>query len=319
MKKIFLAGHQGMVGNSIYRKLLQKSDVEIITYSRKKLDLRDQEKTKKLIKKEKPDIVILAAAKVGGIYANDIYPAEFIYDNIMIQTNVIHGAFESEVEQLLFLGSSCIYPKHANQPITEDALLSGLLEPTNEPYAIAKISGIKLCESYNKQYGLDYRSLMPTNLYGQGDNFHDENSHVIPALIRRFHEASLQQKNEVTLWGTGNAKRDFLHVDDLAEAVLFVLDIPKSHFNKVLNKTNSHINVGSGFEISISDLAKIISSIVGFSGNIKKDLTKPDGTPRKLLDISLLKNLGWKPNINLQAGLKETYKWFNDNIDKFRK
>ena len=308
-----------MVGNSIYRKLLQKSDVEIITYSRKKLDLRDQEKTKKLIKKEKPDIVILAAAKVGGIYANDIYPAEFIYDNIMIQTNVIHGAFESEVEQLLFLGSSCIYPKHANQPITEDALLSGLLEPTNEPYAIAKISGIKLCESYNKQYGLDYRSLMPTNLYGQGDNFHDENSHVIPALIRRFHEASLQQKNEVTLWGTGNAKRDFLHVDDLAEAVLFVLDIPKSHFNKVFNKTNSHINVGSGFEISISDLAKIISSIVGFSGNIKKDLTKPDGTPRKLLDISLLKNLGWKPNINLQAGLKETYKWFNDNIDRFRK
>lgn len=318
MAKIFVAGHHGMVGAAICRKLEAQTGTEIVTRSSEQLDLRDQVKTREFMKSEQPDMVILAAAKVGGIHANNTYPAQFIYDNIMIQANVVHQAFEAGVEKLLFLGSSCIYPKLAKQPMSEHALLTGTLEPTNEPYAISKIAGIKLCESYNRQYGVDYRSVMPTNLYGPGDNFNIDNSHVIPALIRRFYEAKLEKKDEVVIWGTGNTKREFLHVDDMAAASLFVLDLPQFDYETNTEPMLSHINVGCGLDISIMNLAKKIASITGFSGQIKSDPSKPDGPPRKLLDVTRLTKMGWTAEINIDQGLIQTYKWFKDNIDHFR-
>ena len=318
MTKIFVAGHQGMVGAAICRRLQLQADKEIITRSSKQLDLRDQIKTRDFIRSEKPDMVILAAAKVGGIHANSIYPAQFIYENIMIQANVIHQAFEAGIEKLLFLGSSCIYPKLAKQPMSESALLTGILEPTNEPYAIAKIAGIKLCESYNRQYGVDYRSVMPTNLYGPGDNFHIENSHVIPALIRRFYEAKLEKKDEVVIWGNGNTKREFLHVDDMAAASLFVLDLPKPDYDSSTEPMLSHINVGSGIEISIMNLAKKIASVTGYMGQIKTDCSKPNGAPRKLLDVTRLTRMGWTAKIDLDQGITQTHQWFKDNVNEFR-
>ncbi len=318
MAKIFVAGHRGMVGKAVCHKLEKQLDIEILARSSEQLDLRDQVDTRKFMKNERPDIVILAAARVGGIHANNSYPAQFIYENIMIQANVIHEAFKAGVEKLLFLGSSCIYPKLAKQPMPEHALLTGILEPTNEPYAIAKIAGIKLCESYNRQYGVDYRSVMPTNLYGPGDNFHEDDSHVIPALIRRFYEATIEEKKEVIIWGTGNAKREFLHVDDMAAASLFILDLPKADYERNTEPTLSHVNVGSGLEVTILDLAKKIAATVGFLGEIKCDPTKPDGAPRKLLDVTKLSKLGWNAEINLDQGLHETFKWFKNNINDIR-
>ena len=318
MAKIFVAGHRGMVGKAVCHNLEKQMDIEILARSSEQLDLRDQVETRKFMKNERPDIVILAAARVGGIHANNSYPAQFIYENIMIQANVIHQAFKAGVEKLLFLGSSCIYPKLAEQPMPEHALLTGILEPTNEPYAIAKIAGIKLCESYNRQYGVDYRSVMPTNLYGPGDNFHEDDSHVIPALIRRFYEATIQEKKEVIIWGTGNAKREFLHVDDMAAASLFILDLPKADYERNTEPTLSHVNVGSGLEVTILDLAKKIASTVGFLGEIKCDPSKPDGAPRKLLDVTKLSKLGWNAEINLDQGLYETFKWFKNNINDIR-
>lgn len=307
-----------MVGKAVCHNLEKQMDIEILARSSEQLDLRDQVETRKFMKNERPDIVILAAARVGGIHANNSYPAQFIYENIMIQANVIHQAFKAGVEKLLFLGSSCIYPKLAEQPMPEHALLTGILEPTNEPYAIAKIAGIKLCESYNRQYGVDYRSVMPTNLYGPGDNFHEDDSHVIPALIRRFYEATIEEKKEVIIWGTGNAKREFLHVDDMAAASLFILDLPKADYERNTEPTLSHVNVGSGLEVTILDLAKKIASTVGFLGEIKCDPSKPDGAPRKLLDVTKLSKLGWNAEINLDQGLYETFKWFKNNINDIR-
>lgn len=318
MTKIFVAGHGGMVGAAVCRNLEEQMDAEIVTRSAAQLDLRDQVKTRDFMKNERPDVVILAAAKVGGIHANNIYPAQFIYENIMIQANVIHQAFEAGVEKLLFLGSSCIYPKLAEQPMPEHALLTGILEPTNEPYAIAKIAGIKLCESYNRQHGVDYRSVMPTNLYGPGDNFHINDSHVIPSLIRRFYEAIKEKKEEVIIWGTGNAKREFLHVDDMAAASLFVLNLPKADYEKNTEPMLSHVNVGSGLEVTIMDLAKKIASTAGFLGKIKYDPSKPDGAPRKLLDVTRLTKMGWSAEINLDQGLVETFNWFKDNRNNVR-
>ena len=314
MKKIYVAGHRGMVGSAICRQLQKHSDVEIITRTRADLDLSDQRAVQEFMKSEKPDEVILAAAKVGGIHANNTYPAEFIYQNLQIQNNVIHAAHINDVQKLLFLGSSCIYPRQVQQPMREDALLSGALEPTNEPYAIAKIAGIKMCESYNRQYGRDYRCVMPTNLYGPGDNYHPENSHVVPALIRRFHEAKENNLDEVFVWGSGMPMREFLYVDDMAEASLFVhyLDrnILKAHTSTML----SHINVGTGVDVTIRDLSEIIKSIVGFSGEIIFDPTKPDGTPRKLMDVNLLHELGWRAKIDLNSGLHHSYKDFREKL-----
>ncbi|MFP4406087.1 GDP-L-fucose synthase family protein, partial [Rhodosalinus sp.] len=266
----------------------------------------------------RPDVVILAAAKVGGIHANATYPAEFIHENLMIAANVIHAAHEAGVQRLLQLGSSCIYPRDAPQPMAEDALLTGPLEPTNEPYAIAKIAGIKLCESYNRQYGRDYRSVMPTNLYGPGDNFHPQNSHVLPALIRRFHEASECGAEAVTIWGTGTPRREFLHVDDMAEASLFVLDLPKSVYDANTAPMLSHINVGTGEDISILDLARLVAEVTGFEGGIETDPTKPDGTPRKLMDVSRLAAMGWRAKIGLREGVTATYRWYLDNAARVR-
>ena len=307
MKKIFVAGHNGMVGSAICRQLQKQSDVELITNARDKLDLCDQSVVQQFMKTEKPDEVILAAAKVGGIHANNIYPAEFIYQNLQIQNNVIHTAHINDVQKLLFLGSSCIYPSHVAQPMSEDALLTGILEPTNEPYAIAKIAGIKMCESYNRQYGRDYRSVMPTNLYGPGDNYHPENSHVVPALIRRFHEAKLNNLGEVVVWGTGTPLRELLYVDDMAEACLFVHNIDQITLSRLTKQMLSHINVGTGEEITIRELAFIIKEVVGFDGTITFDQSKPDGASRKLLNIHKLKELGWKHKVSLNAGLKVTY------------
>jgi nucleoside-diphosphate-sugar epimerase len=268
---------------------------------------------------EKPDVVILAAAKVGGIHANNTYPAEFIYQNLMMECNVIHQAFAAGVKKLLQLGSSCIYPKHAEQPMTEAALLTGTLEPTNEPYAIAKIAGIKLCESYNRQYGVDYRSVMPTNLYGPGDNFHPENSHVLPALIRRFHEAAQNGTEEVVIWGSGKPMREFLHVDDMAEASLFVLDLDKGIYDANTEPMLSHINVGTGTDITILDLAKLVAKVTGYEGKISNDPSKPDGTMKKLMDVSRLEKMGWKARVGLEEGVAETYQWFLENQDNFRR
>jgi GDP-L-fucose synthase len=318
MVKIYIAGHRGMVGSAIARKLGECGDTNILTRTRQELDLTDQRAVLDFMQVEQPDIIVLAAAKVGGIHANNTSPAEFIYENVMIQANVIHAAFSAGVTKLLQLGSSCIYPGAASQPISEDALLTGVLEPTNEPYAIAKIAGIKLCESYNRQYGVDYRSVMPTNLYGPGDNFHPENSHVLPALIRRFHEAVQVGADSVSIWGSGTPCREFLHVDDMAEASLFVLDLPTDVYEANTEPMLSHINVGSGVDISILELARKIAEITGFKGRILTDTTKPDGTPRKLLDVSRLENMGWQARINLDEGLKQTYQWFLDYKDTIR-
>ena len=307
MKKIFVAGHNGMVGSAICRKLEKKPGVDVTTRTRSELDLIDQKSVFEFMKFERPDEVILAAAKVGGIHANNNYPAEFIYENLQIQNNVIHAAHLNNIQKLLFLGSSCIYPKFAKQPMQEDTLLTGDLEPTNEPYAIAKIAGIKMCESYNRQYGRDYRAVMPTNLYGPGDNYHPENSHVVPALISRFHKAKINGEKEVVVWGSGTPKREFLYVDDMADASLFVHNLDKLIYEKKIDSMQSHINVGTGIDVTIKELAEIIKDVVGFSGKLAFDNSKPDGTPRKLLDIKILTNLGWKAYTNLAEGLKLTY------------
>ena len=311
--KIFIAGHKGMVGSSLVR-LLKKQNVEIITKNKKELNLLNQNQVQSFFKNLKIDQVYLAAAKVGGIYANNIYPAEFIYKNLMIQTNIIHSSFLNGVKKLLFLGSSCIYPKKANQPIKEEELLMGKLEQTNEPYALAKIAGIKMCESYNRQYGkrydIDYRCIMPTNLYGPGDNYHPENSHVIPGLIYRFHNAKTKNLPSVNVWGTGKPKREFLYVDDMAEASIHIMNVNKKNYDKQTSLRCAHINVGNGKEHTIKEIAENIKKIVGFKGEVNFDSTKPDGSPRKFLDCSRLKKLGFKPKINLQEGLKKTYKNF---------
>jgi GDP-L-fucose synthase len=310
MKKIFIAGHRGMVGSAICQQLQKQADVEIIIRTREELDLCDQPAVHEFMKSEKPDEVILAAAKVGGIHANNTYPAEFIYQNLQIQNNIIHAAHINDVQKLLFLGSSCIYPRQVQQPMREDALLTGVLEPTNEPYAIAKIAGIKMCESYNRQYGRDYRSVMPTNLYGPGDNYHPENSHVVPALIRRFHEAKINNQNEVVVWGSGTPKREFLFVDDMAKASLFVHNLDSKRLIGKVNSMLSHINVGTGTDVTIKELAETIKEVVGFTGTLVFDRTKPDGTPRKLLDTALLKRLGFSNTISLKMGLEIAYENF---------
>ena len=309
INKIFVAGHNGMVGSAICRQL-QNQNCEVITASRKELDLTNQAHVKKFFAAQKFDQVYLAAAKVGGIHANNTYPAEFIYQNLMIQNNIIHSSYQSDVEKLLFLGSSCIYPKLARQPIAENELLNGHLEQTNEPYAIAKIAGIKMCESYNRQYGSDYRSVMPTNLYGPGDNYHSENSHVIPALIRRFHDAKVANALEVLAWGTGSPLREFLHVDDMAAASIFVMNLEKFIFDKEVKSMQSHLNVGSGVDCSIRELTEIIAKVVGYQGSIVWDKTKPDGAPRKLMDSRKLNDIGWYPRINLKSGLADTYEHY---------
>ncbi|MCT8162011.1 GDP-L-fucose synthase family protein [Pseudoruegeria sp. SHC-113] len=308
--RIFVAGHRGMVGGAILRQLEAAGAHEVITAGRAQLDLRDQAAVHAYLKAEKPDAVVLAAAKVGGILANNSYPADFIAENLSIQLNVIQGAFAAGAQKLLFLGSSCIYPKLADQPMREDALLTGTLEPTNEPYAIAKIAGIKLCESYNRQHGTDYRSVMPTNLYGPGDNFHPEHSHVMPALIRRFYEAKRDGLSEVVIWGTGTPRREFLHVDDMAQASLFVMDLDAATYAANTEPMLSHINVGTGTDVSIRELAGMVADVVGYQGAITCDTSKPDGTPRKLMDVSRLAAMGWQARIGLEEGLRETYAWF---------
>jgi GDP-L-fucose synthase len=318
--RILLAGHRGMVGSAIFRQLCGKGvpEANITTRSRAELDLTNQAAVHAFMGEQKPDTVILAAAKVGGIHANNTYPAEFLYENLLIEANVIHAAHLADVQNLLFLGSSCIYPKEAPQPMAETALLTGPLEPTNEPYAIAKIAGIKLCESYNRQYGRDYRSVMPTNLYGPGDNFHPENSHVLPALIRRFHEAAREDRDEVVIWGTGTPRREFLHVDDMAEASLFVLNLNRETYEANTEPMLSHINVGTGEDISIRELADLVAQITGFKGKITCDTTKPDGTMRKLMDVSRLRSMGWQAKIGLQEGIEETYAWYLDTSEPIR-
>ncbi|NIJ60575.1 GDP-L-fucose synthase [Qipengyuania flava] len=312
--KIYLAGHRGMVGGAILRQLEARQRkgeaLELVTRTHAELDLTNQAGVRDFLQSECPDAVILAAAKVGGIHANNTYPADFIYDNLMIEANVIHQAFKAGVRRLLFLGSSCIYPKEAAQPMGEAALLTGELESTNEPYAVAKIAGIKLCESYNRQHGTDYRSVMPTNLYGPGDNFHPQNSHVLPALIRRFHEAAEEGRDEVVIWGTGAPRREFLHVDDMAAASLFVLDLPRERYEAITQPMLSHINVGCGEDVSILSLAQLVARLTSFEGKIVTDPSKPDGTMRKLMDISRLTDLGWTPTISLEQGVEETYHWF---------
>jgi GDP-L-fucose synthase len=316
-QKVYVAGHRGMVGSAIVRELQKRGYQNILTCGHSELDLTDQVAVRTFFEKERPDQVYLAAAKVGGIYANNCFPGQFIYENLMIQNNVIHQAFVSGVTKLLFLGSSCIYPKIAQQPMSEDALLTGKLEPTNEPYAIAKIAGIKMCESYNRQYhqshGIDYRSVMPTNLYGPGDNYHPENSHVIPGLIRRFHEAKLNNAPEVVIWGTGTPMREFLHVDDMAAASVFVMELDKANYDEHIEPMQQHINVGFGSDISIANLAITIAKVIGYEGRISYDPLKPDGAPRKLMDSSRLNRLGWHPNISLAIGLKNAYADFKLN------
>ncbi len=311
--RIYVAGHRGMVGGAISRKLRERG-AEVITRTHAELDLTDQAAVRAFFASEKPDGVVLAAAKVGGIHANNTYPADFIYENLMIEANVIHQAYVAGVQRLLFLGSSCIYPRAVEQPMREDALLTGVLEPTNEPYAVAKIAGIKLCESYNRQYGTDYRSVMPTNLYGPGDNFHPENSHVMPALIRRFHEAAASGAEEVVIWGTGTPYREFLHVDDMAEASLFVFDLDKETYEANTEAMLSHINVGYGEDVTIAELAHLVADVTGFTGQISFDTSKPDGTMRKLMDSGRLTSMGWKPSVALAEGVKDTYAWFRANV-----
>jgi len=320
--KIYVAGHRGMVGSAIVKRLhgsgKAPEGLEILTRTHDQLDLTQQAAVHEFMLSEKPDVVVLAAAKVGGIHANNTYPGEFIYQNLMIQNNVIHGAYLAGVRKLLFLGSSCIYPRLADQPMREDALLTGVLEPTNEPYAIAKIAGIKMCESYNRQYSVDYRSVMPTNLYGPGDNFHSVNSHVVPALIKRFHAAKNDGQSEISIWGSGTPMREFLHVDDMAAASLFVLDMDPELYQQNTQPMLSHINVGSGAEVSIRDLALLIRDVVGYEGALTFDVSQPDGSPRKLMDSSRLENMGWKAGIDLRKGLVDAYGWYLESLDTVR-
>ena len=322
MTRIYLAGHRGMVGGAILRRLEARRDqgeeIELITATHAALDLTDQAAVRAFMAEHKPDVVILAAAKVGGIHANNTYPADFIHDNLMIAANVIGAAHASGVARLLNLGSSCIYPRAAPQPMAEDALLTGPLEPTNEPYAIAKIAAIKLCESYNRQFGTDYRSVMPTNLYGPGDNFHPENAHVLPALLRRFHEAAEAGHDEVTIWGSGRPMREFLHVDDMAEAALFVLDLDRETYEASTAPMLSHINVGTGSDVTILELARMVARVTGFAGRITTDPSRPDGAPRKLMDVGRLADMGWRARIGLEEGIADTYQWFLDHQDNFR-
>ncbi len=311
--KVYIAGHKGLVGSAILRILKSRGFINLITATRQELDLVNQSQVKKFFQKEKPDYVVLAAAKVGGIYANNNFPADFIYQNLMIESNLINSAYENGVQRLLFLGSTCIYPRDADQPIREESLLNGALEPTNEPYALAKIAGIKLCESYNRQFGSDFRSVMPTNLYGINDNFHPTNSHVIPALIQRFHNAKINNQSKVEVWGSGKAFREFLFVDDMAEASIFVLELDKETYKNNTSNMLSHINIGSGIDYSIKEVAEIIREVVEFDGEIEYDISKPDGPIRKLTDISLITKMGWRHKIGLKEGLGITYNWFLDN------
>ena len=311
--KIYIAGHRGLVGSAIIRQLESRGFNNLITRTHSELDLTNQSEVQAFFQDQNPDYVILAAAKVGGIHANSTYPAEFIYENMMIEANVIDAAYRNGVERLLFLGSTCIYPKAVQQPMREDALLTGVLEPTNEPYALAKIAGIKLCESYNRQYGTNFRSVMPTNLYGINDNFHPENSHVIPALMRRFHEAKLNNDSEVMVWGSGNAMREFLYVDDMAAASLFVLELDDDIYRSNTKPMLSHINVGTGVDVTIREMAETMKRVVGFKGELKFDASKPDGAPRKLIDVSRLISMGWSYSVDLEDGLKKTYAWYLKN------
>lgn len=317
--KIYVAGHRGMVGSAILRELKNQGQHNIVVRTHAELDLTDQHAVRAFFASERPDQVYLAAAKVGGIHANNTYPAEFIYQNLMMEANIIHEAFKHGVQSLLFLGSSCIYPKLVEQPMKEDALLTGVLEATNEPYAIAKIAGIKLCESYNRQYGVDYRSVMPTNLYGAGDNYHPENSHVIPALIRRFHEAKVNQAPEVIIWGSGTPMREFLYVDDMATACVYVMNLDKNTYDQHTEPMLSHINVGFGSDVTIKALAQTISEVVGYQGNIGFDVTKPDGTAKKLMDSGRLNSLGWIAQVNLKDGLNKAYQDYLANTEELRK
>jgi len=311
--KIYIAGHKGLVGSAIVRQLRARNFTNLCVRDHKELDLTNQDKVQKFFQNEKPDYVILAAAKVGGIHANNTYPADFIYENLMIQGNIINSSYENAVKRLLFLGSTCIYPKAAKQPMQEDALLTNTPEPTNEPYALAKIAGIKLCESYNRQHGTDFRSVMPTNLYGINDNFHPLNSHVIPALMRRFHEAKINNEAEVEVWGDGKAMREFLFVDDMAQAALFVLELDEDTYKSNTKPMLSHINVGTGKDITIRELAQTMKDVVGYKGKISFDTSKPNGSPRKLIDVSRLSNMGWNYKVDLKEGLELTYSWYLDN------
>ncbi|WP_148255523.1 GDP-L-fucose synthase [Aidingimonas lacisalsi] len=315
---VFVAGHRGMVGSAVVRRLQAVGYENILTASHSELDLTDQAQVATFFAESEIDQVYLAAAKVGGIQANNTFPAEFIHHNLMIESNVIHAAHQVDVQKLLFLGSSCIYPKFAEQPMREEALLTGVLEPTNEPYAIAKIAGIKLCESYNRQYGRDYRSVMPTNLYGPNDNFHPENSHVIPALLRRFHEAKVNGDREVVVWGSGKPMREFLHVDDMAAASVHVMELDRQTYDAHTDPMLSHINVGTGLDCTIRELAETVKQVTGFEGALRFDTSKPDGTPRKLMDVSRLASLGWQASISLEEGLRDAYGWFLDNQERFR-
>lgn len=317
-QNIFVAGHRGMVGSAIVRRLQALGYTRIVTAGRDTLNLLDQQAVQAFFQEHKIDQVYLAAAKVGGIQANNTYPADFIYENLMIQANIIQAAHLNDVHKLLFLGSSCIYPKHAEQPMREKALLTGTLEPTNEPYAIAKIAGIKLCESYNRQHGRDYRSVMPTNLYGPHDNYHPQNSHVIPALLRRFHEAVQRGDEELVIWGTGTPMREFLHVDDMAAASIHVMELDDATYQANTQPMLSHINVGTGVDCTIGQLAKTIAEVTGFTGKLTFDTSKPDGAPRKLMDVSRLKSLGWQASISLEDGLKDAYDWYVTNVQQAR-
>ena len=316
--KIYIAGHNGMVGSAIVRQLQTKlnNTAQLITRTHQELDLTNQQQVDNFIAGERPNQIYLAAAKVGGIHANNIYPADFIYQNLMIQANIIHAAHKNNIQKLIFLGSSCIYPKSAKQPMKEEMLLTGILEPTNEPYAIAKIAGIKLCESYNRQYSRDYRSVMPTNLYGPGDNYHPKNSHVIPALIRKFHEAKSDNASKVTIWGSGKPKREFLYVDDMASACVYVMNLDKEVYQQQVKPMQSHINVGTGQDLTIKQLAEGIAKVIGFKGKIEFDISKSDGTKRKLMDSTRLNSLGWRPKIDLEQGIKQTYKDYCINSNR---
>ncbi len=318
VQRIFVAGHNGMVGSALVRRLVNSPDVELVLRDRSQLDLLDQQAVQVFFQREKIDQVYLAAAKVGGIVANNSYPADFIYQNLMIEANIIHSAHLAGVNRLLFLGSSCIYPKQAQQPMREDALLTGMLEPTNEPYAIAKIAGIKLCESYNRQYGRDYRSVMPTNLYGVNDNFHPDNSHVIPALMRRFHEGKMSCTPEIAVWGSGEPMREFLHVDDMAAASIHVANLSASDYRACTQSMLSHINVGTGKDCTIRELAETMARVVGYQGRITFDASKPDGAPRKLMNVGRINDLGWQYTIELERGLALTYQWYVANKHQFR-
>jgi GDP-L-fucose synthase len=312
--KIYIAGHRGLVGSAIVRQLESRGFTNLLMRTHKELDLTNQAQVQNFFQQEQPDYVILAAAKVGGIHANNTYPADFIYQNMMIEANVINSAYEGKVKRLLFLGSTCIYPKAVKQPMREDALLTGVLEPTNEPYALAKIAGIKLCESYNRQHGTDFRSVMPTNLYGINDNFHPKNSHVIPALMQRFHQAKVNNDPEVVVWGAGNAMREFLYVDDMAEASLFVLELDEKTYQDNTQPMLSHINIGTGKDISIRDMAETLKEVVGYNGKIIFDSARLDGPLRKLINASRIGSMGWSYDVDLQKGLKETYAWYSNNV-----